>query len=407
MYGEAFWIYGFGVYTMNDTDLAAQMEDLGFPYNDGEHVLPAYLGGIAYEYPVFGLIFFAIATWLFPGAGELQPLWLNFLLVLVFNLNLVLLAILLKDKLQAKFWARMFFAGYFVYGLIMSAGGGKLEPIVDCLLLMSLVLWQEQQPGKAMFTLGLSFQTKVYSVVVFPFFFLLNPLSSVWFIVSLFVSVVPSFFGASFESLISHFLNTSNYSVYIVNPMFPGLVWGTPNLTSDPVTFYWWPPAAIPLILYILFMLLTIRIYLPKMEGLKGKSIRQKLLELKAFYLYLLPGVLFVFRWVMPWYLYWLAPIVILFDNDEQASGYMKEMTIVGFLYAFGLLCSWPYFSGDPGPLRDFVGHFPLREGTVLGLILIVILAGITYVAWKWEFDRRERKMELMREAEITGELII
>ncbi|TFH06708.1 MAG: hypothetical protein E4H14_10215, partial [Candidatus Thorarchaeota archaeon] len=71
MYGEAFWIYGFTVYDMNDTQLATELEYLGF--NDGNHTLPAYLGGVKYEYPVFALIFFAIATWLFPGTGGLQP----------------------------------------------------------------------------------------------------------------------------------------------------------------------------------------------------------------------------------------------------------------------------------------------------------------------------------------------
>ncbi len=405
MYGEAFWIYGFGVYTMNDTALADEMEALGYPYNDGLHVLPDYLGGIAYEYPVFGLIFFAVATWLFPGAGGLQPLWLNFLLVLVFNLNLVLLAILLKDKIQTKFWARMFFSGYFMYGLIMSAGGGKLEPLVDCLLLMSLVLWQEKQHGKAMFTLGLSVQTKIYSAVAFPVLFLANPLSSVWFFGSMFVSVIPSFFGASFESLISHFLNTSSYSTYIVNPMFPGLTWGTPDLAPGPPDFYWWPPAAIPLFLYAFFILMTFRQYLPAKKDFEGKSIRLKLLELKPFYLYLLPGILFVFRWVMPWYLYWLAIVVVLFDKDEHAIGYMKQLTVVGFLYLIGLFCNWHYFILYPLP--DFIGNFPLGEGTFIGLILIVILAGITYAAWKWEFDRRDRKSVYIQETEARGELII
>ena len=405
MYGEAFWIYGFGVYTMNDTALATKMEALGYPYNDGLHVLPDYLGGIAYEYPVFGLIFFAVATWLFPGAGGLQPLWLNFLLVLVFNLNLVLLAILLKDKIQTQFWARMFFSGYFMYGLIMSAGGGKLEPLVDCLLLMSLVLWKEKQNGKAMFALGLSVQTKIYSVVAFPVLFLVNPLSSVWFFGSMFVSVIPSFFGASFDSLISHFLNTSSYSTYIVNPMFPGLTWGTPDLSGPVTTYYWWPPAAIPLFLYAFFILLTIRQYLPAKEDLEGKSIRLKLLELKPFYLYLLPAVLFVFRWVMPWYLYWLAIVVILFDKDDHAIGYMKQLTVVGILYLIGMACNWYYISTYPLP--DFIGNFPLGEGTFIGLVLIVILAGITYAAWKWEFDRRDRKIAFIRETEARGELIV
>ncbi|MFW9805414.1 MAG: hypothetical protein ACFFFK_01635 [Candidatus Thorarchaeota archaeon] len=409
MYGEAFWIYGFGVYTMNDTALAQKMEDdYGYPYNDGNHVLPDYLGGIAYEYPVFGLIFFAVATWLFPGQGGLQPLWINFLLALVFNLNLVLIAILLKDKLQTRQWARAFFAGYFVYGLVMSSGGGKLEPLVDCLMLMSLVLWQEKQHGKAMFALGLSVQTKIYSVVIFPLFFLINPASSIWFFVSMTMSVLPSFFGASFESLISHFLNTTSYSTYIVNPMFPGLIWGTPDFGISPpatTTYYWWPPAAIPLILYAFFILLTVRLYLPSKKEFEGKSLRMKILVLKPFYLYLLPAILFIFRWIMPWYLYWLAPVVLLFDDDDHAVGYMKQLTVVGFIYLIGLFCNWNYFISYPLP--DFLEHFPQGQGTILGVGLIFILAVLTYGLWKWEFDRRERKFKIIREAEGRGELII
>ena len=65
MYGEAFWIYGFSVYEMNDHELAAALPP-EWGYNDGHHVLPYYLGNITYDYPVFGLIFFAIATLLFP-----------------------------------------------------------------------------------------------------------------------------------------------------------------------------------------------------------------------------------------------------------------------------------------------------------------------------------------------------
>ncbi|MFX1580340.1 MAG: hypothetical protein ACFFBJ_11875 [Promethearchaeota archaeon] len=409
MYGEAFWIYGFGVYTLNDTTLARQMqEDYGYPYNDGNHVLPAYLGGIAYEYPVFGLIFFAVATWLFPGQGGLQPLWINFLLALVFNLNLVLISILLKDKLQTRRWARAFFAGYFVYGLLMSSGGGKLEPLVDCLMLMSLVLWQEKQHGKAMFTLGLSVQTKIYSVVIFPLFFLINPASSIWFLASMTMSVIPSFFGASFESLISHFLNTSSYSTYIVNPMFPGLIWATPDFGASPpatTTFYWWPPAAIPLFLYVFFMLLTFRQYLPSKKDLEGKSLRMKLVELKPFYIYLLPAILFIFRWIMPWYLYWLAPVVLLFDDDDQAVGYMKQLVVVGFIYLIGLFSNWNYFISYPLP--DFIENFPQGQGTILGVGLIFVLGGLIYLLWKWEFDRRERKLKITREAEARGELII
>jgi len=69
MYGEAFWIYGFGVYSMTDQELAEALPP-EWDYNDGDHVLPGYLGNITYEYPVFGLVFFAIATWINSGLSS-------------------------------------------------------------------------------------------------------------------------------------------------------------------------------------------------------------------------------------------------------------------------------------------------------------------------------------------------
>jgi len=405
MYGEAFWIFGFSVYDMNDTELASspQMANMGF--NDGYHTLPAYLGGVKYEYPVFGLIFFAIATWLFPGAGGLQPLWLNFLLVLVFNLNLALIAILLREKLYKVHWARMFFGGYFIYGLVMSAGGGKLEPIVDCLFLMSLVLWKENQRGKSMFTLGLAVQTKIYPIVAFPAFLIISPVSSIWFFASMFLTVVPVFMGASFDSLVSHLLNLSSYSTFIVNPMYPGLTIGTPVLDSPPNS-YFWPPALIPLIIYSFFMLSTFKIFLPEKEEFLEKSLPDKLRSLIPLYLYAFPFILFfMFRWVMPWYLYWLGPVVLLFKTDKHAIAYMKEMALIGLLYLLGLVVNWPYFIS--GPIPEFGKHFPHNWNTVYGFILLGVLAAGAFVIWRWEFDRRERKAALNRAAESRGELII
>ena len=407
MYGEAFWIYQFSVYTMNDRELAEALPP-EWGYNDGNHILPDYLENVNYEYPVFGLIFFAIATWLYPGTGGLQPLWLNFLLVLVFNLNLVMLAILFREKLYTKNWARMFFAGYFIYGLTMSAGGGKLEPIVECLLLMSLILWKEKQHGKSMFTLGLSVQTKIYTAVVFPILFIANPLSSVWILMSMLVTIIPLFLGASFDSLIAHMFNTSNYSAYIVNPLYPGLAFATPELYNDPVTFYMWPPALIPIIIYGFYMLMTIKRYLPAREEFKGTSLLQKLSLLAPFYLYCLPGILFIFRWVMPWYLYWLAPIVVMFKREEHQVGYVKVMTLVGLLYLVGLFASWPYFISSPLP--QFMEHFPYGFWTILGILPWAILAGVTLLIWQWFFTRgpRKRAREARRiEAEARGELII
>ncbi|MFW9844053.1 MAG: hypothetical protein ACFFEV_05735 [Candidatus Thorarchaeota archaeon] len=406
MYGEAFWIYGFSIYDMNDTELASLPEMVEMGFNDGNHTLPEYLGGVKYEYPVFGLIFFAIATWLFPGAGGLQPLWLNFLLVLVFNLNLALIAILLKEKLYKVHWARMFFGGYFIYGLVMSAGGGKLEPIVDCLFLMSLVLWQENQKGKSMFTLGMAVQTKIYPIVAFPVFLLSSPASSIWFFASLFLTVVPVFMGASFDSLVSHMLNLSSYSTFIVNPMYPGLAFGTPILESSPPDSYIWFPALIPLVIYSFFMLFTFRRFLPEKSEFEGKSLSEKLISLIPLYLYLFPCLLFfMFRWVMPWYLYWLGPVVLLFEKNSHSLAYMKQLALIGLLYLLGMVVNWPYFIS--GPIPAFVEHFPYQWNSIYGFILLGVSSAVAFVIWRWEFDRRERKAELRRAAEARGELII
>ncbi len=402
MYGEAFWIYGFNVYNWTDHDLARAM---GPDWSDGYHTLPEYLSNITYEYPVFGLIFFAIATGLFPGAHGLQHLWLNFILVLVFNLNLVLIAILLRDKIYTKNWARMFFAGYYVYGLIMSAGGGKLEPIVDCLFLMALVLRKEGQMGKSMFTLGLSVQTKIYSAVALPLLFLQAPTAIIWFLASTMLTVIPfAFLGASFNSLLGHFVNSTEYSPYPVNPLYPGLFFATPDPHNPTASSYLWPPALIPLIVYVMFMLFTVRIYLPKRDDFKAAGFREKLNLLVPLYVYLLPSILFAFQWVMPWYLFWLGPMIMFFEKDEHAVGYLKELTVIGFLYAFGVLYNYPYFVN--GPLPDFMIHFPHGWWTLVGFGILAVLVFIAYVIWKKLFERRELKAKLIREAEARGELV-
>lgn len=403
MYGEAFWIYGFSVYNMTDNEVA---EAMGEPFNDGRHTLPYYLGNITYEYPVFGLIFFAIAAWLYPGVGGLQPLWLNFILVLVFNLNLVLIAILLKDKIYKVRWARLFFAGYFIYGLIMSAGGGKLEPITDCLMLMALVLSKEGQNGKAMVALGLSIQTKIYSIVLLPILFLASPVSIIWFLLSTLLTIVPFMVGgARFDSLIEHFLNTTDYSTYVVNPMFPGLAFDTTDLAVSTEASYLWPAALIPLIIYVGFMLFTVHRYLPEKDTLKAASWRQRILLLRPLYLYFVPAVLFVFRWVMPWYLFWFAGLIFLFETDEQSVGYLKEITIVGFVYTLGVFANWPYFI--LGPLPDFLDNFPLGLASFIPLTVMVIASGIVFTIWRWLFNRQEEKAIRLRSIEERGELIL
>jgi hypothetical protein len=403
LFGEMYWRYGWKVYEKTDLELIAEAPpEWGF--TEEHYALPRYLN-VSYEYPVFGLIFFAMVVWIFPGAGGLQPLWINFVLVLVFNLNLVLVSILLGDKIYNKQWARLFFAGYYIYGLILSAGGGKLEPVVDCLFLMALILRKEGQKGKAMAALGIAVQTKIYPGVAFPLFFLESPLASIWFFASTLLTVIPfTFLGASFDSLLSHFLNTSSYSTYVVNPLFPGLLI-SPDTTNNSGTTYVWFPALIPLVIYLGFMLYTLPLYLPQKQVFLDSSWRKRIDLLKPLYVYLLPAILFVFRWVMPWYLFWLGIAIFLLDNDDQAIGYLKQVTIVGFLYAFGVMCNWPYFSS--GPLPDFLLHFPKGLATLGGALLLIDVAIIAIIFWKLLLERKEQKEKLIREAEARGELIL
>jgi hypothetical protein len=287
----------------------------------------------------------------------------------------------------------------------MSAGGGKLEPVVDCLFLMALVLRKEGQNVKSMATLGIAVQTKIYPGVGFPIFFLDAPVSSIWFFVSMLLTIIPFvFLGASFDSLISHFLNTSSYSTYIVNPIFPGLL-NTPDIISNSGASYVWLPALIPLVIYIGFMLYTIPTYLPNKEAFLDASWSKKINLLKPLYIYLLPGILFVFRWVMPWYLFWMGIAIFMFENDEHAVGYLKQVTIVGLLYAFGVICNWPYFIS--GPLPDFLLHFPKGLATLGGVFFLVNVALIAVFSWRILLERKEKKDKLIRDAEARGELIL
>ncbi len=418
MYGEAFWLYGFEVYNMTDAELLSRLPpEWGF--NDTEHNLPDYLGNITYEYPVFCMIFFAIAVWLFPGVNELQSLWINFLLVLVFNLNLVLIAILFGDKVYTTRWVRLFIGGYIIYGLIMSAGGGKPEPLADCLMLMTMVLRREGKMGKAMFTLGLAAQTKVYPIVLFPILFLEAPFATFWFVISMLLTIVPFFLlGFNVDSLLNHILNTTTYSNYIVNPLYPGLGFSTPDLETG--LSYVWPPGFIPLVIYLGFVACTITLFLPRGNLLRLSSdklshlrpgirhlqfLRHNLLLLVPLYIYMLPAILFIYRWVMPWYLFWFGLMILLLDNEKQAIGFLKAVTVVGLVYAFGLACNWPYFI--TGPVIDFARHFILGWYTLIGLAIMCITAFLFYYIWKKEIERRERKMRLILEAETRGELLI
>ena len=119
----------------------------------------------------------------------------------------------------------------------------------------------------------------------------------------------------------------------------------------------------------------------------------------------MIPLSLFAFRWVMPWYLFWFLPVVLLFNKDEFANAYMKQLAVLGLMYLLGLVVNWPYFIA--GPIPEFMKHFPYNWATIYGLMLLGFLAAVAFAIWRWEFDRRELKSELNRAAETRGELII
>jgi len=211
--------------------------------------------------------------------------------------------------------------------------------------------------------------------------------------------------GASFDSLVSHMLNLSTYSPYIVNPMYPGLATGTPILDS-PGDSYFWFPALIPLIIYSFFMLATFRQFLPSKEEFYENSLFQKIKSLTPLYLYAFPFILFfMFRWVMPWYLYWLGPVVLLFNTNKHSLAYMKQLALLGLLYLLGLVVNWPYMIS--GPIPEFIEHFPYDWNSIYGFILLGVLASGAFAIWRWTFDRRERNAAILRAAQARGELII
>ena len=168
---------------------------------------------------------------------------------------------------------------------------------------------------------------------------------------------------------------------------------------------YFWPPALIPLVVYIGFILYTIPLYFPNKQEFLQTSWRGKIDLLKPLYIYILPAILFVFRWIMPWYLFWMGIAIFLFDNDDHAIGYLKHITVVGLLYGFGVICNWPYFIA--GPLPDFLLHFPKGLATLGGILLLVDAALVAIFVWKILLERKEHRDRLIREAEVRGELII
>ena len=187
--------------------------------------------------------------------------------------------------------------------------------------------------------------------------------------------------------------------------MFPGLLFTLPTKGPLAGVTYLWPPALIPLVIYVAFMILTVGKYIPNKQKFIEASWRDRLNLLVPFYIYMFPAILFYFRWEMPWYVFWLGLMTIFLKDDEQAMGYLRQIALIALLYTIGVFINWPYFIA--GPLPDFSEHFKGGWWALGGIALIIGLAGASYILWKVAFDRKERLAVMRHEAEARGELII
>ena len=82
IYGELFWKEGFHLYDLNDSYLNEH-------YDIPEGHLIKYIN-VTYKYPPLTLLFFAGLTGIFPGICGLQHMFLSFVLLLFFDLQILL-----------------------------------------------------------------------------------------------------------------------------------------------------------------------------------------------------------------------------------------------------------------------------------------------------------------------------
>lgn len=337
IYGELFWQIGFNVYRINDHILKTQ-------YNvSDDHLLASYLN-ITYEYPVITLLFFAFITGIFPGIHGLQHIFINMVLLLIYVMNLLLILYVGRKYLD-KSWFKIVFSAYAIYGFIMAVFGGKVEPLTDLFFLISIYFMQQNRTKLGQFMLGISVQTKVYTAIAFPIYFIIAPIDSIFFFLSLLITVIPFLStGLSYDTLIRHFLNDTGYSPYATNSLWLGRVFMNPwSITT--------------FLIFIILEIFTIFKFDKDETARFGFKVGFRIRSIQDIYLVLFPGTLFLYRWVMPWYFGWFIPLTLILKKEQSVYYYLRVITIIGFLYVLGILINIDYYLSN-GLLQEFVGHF-------------------------------------------------
>jgi hypothetical protein len=334
LYGQLFLEKGFSVYGLTDQQLN---QTYSIP---SDHLLTNILN-VSYEYPVVTLLFYA-------GLAALEPGWFgphylaNVVLVLIFHLNLILFLYVGQGYWDRR-WFRLFGAAFYFFGVVMSAGFGKADPLANLFWLVSLILFRQGRHLTSGAVLGVAFQTKIYPAMILPILIAANPLSLVPFAASVGVLYMPLLFSnIHYEALIEHFIAGSSYANSITNPFYIGFGF------SNPIAFI--APAA--LVFAFLYSILEI--------GQKGflvyPRLRLRTRDWKVIYIFALPlGLIFV-SWVLIWYYAWLILPVFYLTQEEDRCRYRNVAIGIFFAHVFGILANLDYFLA--GPIKEFMAHF-------------------------------------------------
>lgn len=334
LYGQLFLEKGFSVYGLTDQQLN---QTYSIP---ADHLLTNVLN-VSYEYPIITLLFYA-------GLAALEPGWFgphylaNVVLVLIFHLNLIFFLYVGQDYWDRK-WFRLFGAAFYFFGVVMSAGFGKADPLANMFWLVSLILFKQGRHLASGAVLGVAFQTKIYPAMVMPILIAANPLSLMTFVASVGVLYLPLLFsGIQYETLLAHFTVGSSYASSITNPFYIGLGF------SNPIAFI--APAA--LVVTFLYSILE--------TGQRGFLIYPKLhlrtRDWKVIYIFAIPLALIFVSWVLIWYYAWLILPIFYLTQEEDRCRYRNVGIGILFAHVFGVLANLNYFLA--GPIKEFMAHF-------------------------------------------------
>jgi hypothetical protein len=78
-------------------------------------------------------------------------------------------------------------------------------------------------------------------------------------------------------------------------------------------------------------------------------------------YFILLPSVFFLFRWIMPWYFFWLVPMAMVIDDKEDMKRYIKVIGLIAILYGLGIVLNIDYYMTS-NLLIDLAEHFNFKN---------------------------------------------